>query len=113
VLDISRQRELEDAREARDYWHARARALPRRRIAARREAVGMARRCDGRLEEAARRSLLIAPLPAFRALVDVRRARAARGLRRVATLGIGAVFAAGVAAVLAAEALWAAVRSFG
>jgi hypothetical protein len=113
VLAIARHRDFEDAREARDYWHARARSLPRRRIAARREAFAMARRWDRRLEEQARRALFIAPLPALRALVDVRRARAARGLRRVATLGLGAVFAAGVAAALAAEALWHVLRSLG
>lgn len=102
---------LEEAREARDYWHARARSLPRRRFAARREAIELAHRSDRRLEAAARQALLTAPRPALRALLDVRRARLARGVRRAATLGLGAVFAAAAAGVLAVEALWHALQS--
>jgi hypothetical protein len=97
---------LEEAREARDYWHARARTLPRRRPAARREARMLARRWEQRLDAAARRELLTAPVPALRAMVDVRRARAARGLRRAATLGLGAMFAGGAVVGLAADAAW-------
>jgi hypothetical protein len=97
---------LEEAREAREYWHARARNLPRRRAAARREARTLARRWDSRLDVAARRALLVTPGPALRALFDVRRARVARGLRRGATLGVGAMFAVGAAAGLAADAAW-------
>jgi hypothetical protein len=113
VRAIVRDPDLEEAREARDYWHARARSLPRRRVGARREALDLAHRWDRRLEEAARHALLTAPRPALRALVDIRRARFSRGLRRVATLGLGAVFAAGVAAALLAEALWHVLLSFG
>lgn len=102
---------LHEAREARDYWHARARSLPRRRLVARREAIAMARRWDARLDAAARRALLTAPGPALRALVDVRRARLARGLRRAATLGMGAMFAAGATAALALDAAWHLIAS--
>jgi hypothetical protein len=97
---------LEEAREARDYWHARARSLPRRRHVARREARTLARRWELRLDAAARREFLTAPGPALRALIDVRRARVARGLRRAATLGLGAMFAVGAAAGLAADVAW-------
>jgi hypothetical protein len=97
---------LEEAREARDYWHARAHDLPRRRAAARREARTLARRWELRLDQAARRELLRSPGPALRALVDVRRARVARGLRRAATLGLGAMFAGGAAVGLAADTAW-------
>jgi hypothetical protein len=103
--------ELDEAREAREYWHARARSLPRRKRAARREAAEMARRCDGRLDQAARRALFVAPLPALRALVDVRRGRVRRGLRRVVAVGLAGVFAVGAAAGLAAEAAWHILRS--
>jgi hypothetical protein len=101
---------LQDVRESRDYWHARASSLPRRKRAARREAIELAQRWDRRLDEAARRALLTEPRPALRALVDVRRARLARRARRVATFGVGAVFALGATAGLALDVAWHALR---
>jgi hypothetical protein len=103
--------ELADARESRDYWHARARALPRHRMAARREARELARRWDERLDAAARRELLLSPAAAIRALIDVRIARLTRGARRVALIGVGAVFAAGAMAGLALDVAWHALRA--
>ena len=41
--------ELEDAREALEYWERRERNLPRHRVSARREARAMARRWGDRL----------------------------------------------------------------
>jgi hypothetical protein len=111
VYALVRDPVLEEAREAREYWYARARSLPRRRFAARREAIELAHRWDRRLETAARQALLTDPRPALRALFDIRRARLARGLRRAATLGLGAVFAAAAAGALAVEALWHALQS--
>jgi hypothetical protein len=102
---------LEDVRESRDYWHARARTLPRRKRAARREAIELARRWDRRLDEAARRALLTEPRTALRALLDVRRARLARRLRRAAGFGVGAVFALGATAGLALDIAWHSLRA--
>jgi hypothetical protein len=103
--------DLLDARDARDYWQTRARTLPRRRIRARREALETARRCERRLDDAARRALLVTPGPALRALVDVRRARLGRGLRRAAVAGLAAMAAAGAVAGVAANLLWDALAA--
>src|SRR4051794_36628914 len=92
---------LEEAGEAPETWHARAPTPPPRPAPARREARLLARRWEQRLDDAARGALLVAPATALRALIEVRRARVARGLRRAATLGIGAMFAAGAVAALA------------
>jgi hypothetical protein len=46
--------DLDDAREALDYWERRERSLPRHRVAARREARAMARRWAGRVAAAER-----------------------------------------------------------
>jgi hypothetical protein len=97
---------FEEARESRDYWHSRARSLPRRRLAARREAAEYARRWDERLDAAARNALVTQPGPAIRALVDVRLARLHRRVRKAATLGLGAVFALGAASAVALDAAW-------
>src|SRR4051794_15690292 len=101
---------FEETRESRDYWHARARSLPRYRVIARREARELAQRWDGRLDAAARRALLTAPRPALRALIDIRRARVGRRMRRATTFGLGAVFALGAAAALALDAAWHVLR---
>jgi hypothetical protein len=107
VLALAREQDrLLEAREARDYWHSRARTLPRRRFAARREAIAMARRWDERLDAAARQALLSAPLPALRALLDVRRARMGRGLRRAAFSGLAAVAFVAALAGVAADVAW-------
>jgi hypothetical protein len=107
MLALAREHDqLLEAREARDYWHTRARALPRRRLAARREAVEMARRSDAHLEEAARRALLAAPGPALGALLDIRRTRLGRGLRRAAYTGLAALAATAALAGVAADLAW-------
>ena len=107
MLALAREQDrLLEAREARDYWHRRVRTLPRRRFAARREAVEMARRWDDRLDEAARHALLSAPGPALRALLDIRRGRLGRGLRRVALAGVAAVAVTAVLAGVAADVAW-------
>ena len=102
---------LEEARESRDYWHARARTLPRRRRAARREVIELAHRWDRRLDEAARHALLTAPGPALRAHVDVRRTRLRRKLRRAATLGLGGMLTLGATAAVALDVAAHALRA--
>ena len=97
---------LDEALETRRYWHARVRSLPWHRRAERREAAELAARWDDRVRTAARRELIVAPAPAVRALLELRRARFGRAARRVAVAGVAGVLALGAAAGVAADAVW-------
>jgi hypothetical protein len=101
--------ELDDAREALDYWETRAAALPRLAVRDRREARAMALRWQARVAEAERaaygrglRGALLLMVSELRLPEPTRRAgrHAARRARQAAVVVVAAVLM-----VLAAMAL--------
>jgi hypothetical protein len=106
--------ELDDAREALDYWEARAAALPRLAVRDRREAREMALRWRARVTEAERaaygrglRGALLLMVSELRLPEPTRQAtrQAARRARQAAVVVVVAVLAVLAAMVVALVAL--------
>ncbi len=107
LRDLNAPPPLHEAREALSYWDARHRSLPRRRLAARREARAMALRWEARVREAELAAWGSGPMAMLRRWVLRPRPTLARRVDRALTVVLVLAVAAtlvGAAALLAAAA---------